>query len=118
MILHQYLQINLNASYTAIDDSQQKKFAVLESRLLELRQQTAELVSLNSSRHNQPFFHCWFLSVPQILVLLNCVNSNEDMKEALWNTRHVSAGSLDFYFEHTQAMKLRMGRPPEENSFC
>ena len=48
---------------------------------------------------DQPFFHCWFLSVPQLLVLLDGVNGPEEFRASLWKTRHVTTGTSDFCFD-------------------
>ena len=51
-------------------------------------------------------FHCWFLSMSQVLVLLDGVDSPEALKQALWKTRHVVTGGSDVYFDHSYMKNL------------
>jgi len=108
MLLQQFLLISLNARYATTDISKQDKFFDLDTKILELRRQVGELSVLDKGPTRNPFFHCWFLSVPQVLILLDSVRSNDDLKNALWETRHVYTGTLDFYFEHAQAKQRNL----------
>jgi hypothetical protein len=54
----------------------------------------------------QPFYDSWFLSLPQLLIILDNVNSSDDLKRELWKTRSSSAYFLDFYQEYYDAQKL------------
>ena len=61
-------------------------------------------------RRGPPFFNCWFLSLGHLLVLLDDVepaNANESFKKALFSTRHVTTGCLDFASQYFQAKELR-----------
>ncbi|WP_016951754.1 hypothetical protein [Anabaena sp. PCC 7108] len=70
-----------------------------------------KLNNLNSTTSNSsPFSNSWFLSVPQLLVLLDNVNSNESLKAELWKTRNPSTGTLDSYFEYFYFDKVRTYR--------
>jgi hypothetical protein len=46
-----------------------------------LQKQTAEL--LGGKQVHWPFHNCWFLSVPQLLVLLDDVNDCEAFRDAI-----------------------------------
>ena len=109
MILQQFLATNLSALYTSADLGLQEKLDNLKIKLAEFRELYEKIASLDDRRRKNPFFHCWFLSLPQILILLDSVNSNEDLKDALWTTRYMSTGSLDFYYDYSTAIKLRKG---------
>ena len=99
VMLKQFLEGTLSASFGVNDTTLQEDFAKLNKLLDALRRQTAALHP-GQAQMQQPFFHCWFLSVPQVLVLLDGVDGPEALKEALWKTRHVGTGSSDFYFDH------------------
>jgi len=46
-----------------------------------------------------PFFHCWFLSLPHVLVLLSEVTDAASFWGALLQTRSIVSGAQDYYFE-------------------
>jgi hypothetical protein len=100
ILLKQFLEGTMNASFAAGDPGLKKKFDEFNALLAELRDQL-RLLHPGEAEINQPFFHCWFLSVPQILILLDGVHGPEEFKDALWKTRHVVTGSSDFYFDYS-----------------
>lgn len=107
-LLQQFLQAQLSAEYSATDPSFNSKLSKINDRINELRSQTAELQGLLGEKEDAArFFNCWFLSIPQFLILLDDVDSPEALKSALWNTRHSSMGTLDFYFEHARMRQIR-----------
>lgn len=110
-VIKQFLDICLQANFTSRDAAHKKKFDKLLLKLEELRSQVESLSNFANSDREQPFFHCAFISVPQFLVMLDDVSSNEDFKEILWKTRHTSTGSLDFYFDYSYISKLRDTKP-------
>lgn len=56
-----------------------------------------------------PFFNCVFLSVPQLLVLLDDVDSAEAFESAISTVLHVSFSSGDVYFNYKKAKELKKG---------
>lgn len=60
-----------------------------------------ELASQISVLENsqRPNFPCWFLGMPQLLVLLDHVNDNESLWGELKRTRHMSSGRLSWFAE-------------------
>ncbi|HUN56986.1 MAG TPA: hypothetical protein VMU41_02640 [Candidatus Binataceae bacterium] len=109
ILLKLFLENTLNVKYGTHDPSRQKKFDALNGKIAELRDQHQKLAAMRSAPLQQPFFHCWFLSVPQFLVLLDSVKSSEDFRASLWQTRHVWTGSLDFYADLAYMRKAKMG---------
>lgn len=105
-VVKQFLDICLQTNFTARDAAHKKKFDELLLKLTNLRSQSESLSKFANGDRDQPFFHCAFISVPQFLVMLDDVSSNEDFKQALWETRHSSTGSLDFYFDYSYLSKL------------
>lgn len=109
ILLKLFFENTLNVKYGTYDPSRQKKFDALNEKIAELRNQYQRLTAMRPDDARQPFFHCWFLSVPQLLVLLDSVESNNDFRAALWQTRHVWTGSLDFYADHAMIKKWKTG---------
>jgi Holliday junction resolvase-like predicted endonuclease len=106
ILLKQFLEGNLNAKFTVNDASFKKDFDELNDLLHELGQQVETLYQ-GKEKQVPPFHHCWFLSVPQLLVLLDGVRGEDAFEEALRRTRNVTFSSLDFYFELSHMNKLR-----------
>lgn len=111
-LLEQFLSISSNLEFQPVDPTLRKKFDALNAKIVELRAQVQAWAQTNPRRAHQPFFHCWFLSVPQFLILMESVHSAEDFKKELWRTRHLSFGSLDFYHDYAHAKKLGLGNGP------
>jgi hypothetical protein len=55
----------------------------------------------------KPFFNCWFLSVPQLLLLLDGVSDGSAFKTVLWSTRHIVTGNSDFYADLANMRKVK-----------
>ncbi len=70
-------------------------------------EQAARLSSIDPEFNHFPFFNCWFLSIPQLLVILKHVNNNEEFQEALYSTRHITLGTSNFYAEFHHAFILK-----------
>jgi hypothetical protein len=87
------------------DPSLKKGFDELNESLEALREQTRALFP-DPATIRQPFFHCWFLSVPQLLILLDGVKGPEEFRKELWRTRHIVTGSSDFYFDHARMHQI------------
>jgi hypothetical protein len=104
ILLKQFLEATMSASFGVSDPDMQKAFAKFNALLDELGEQL-KILHPGAADLDQPFFHCWFLSVPQLLVLLDGVQGAEAFKQALWKTRHVVTGSADFYYDNAWMRK-------------
>ncbi len=93
------LLFQLFGSMLRVDFEPKSVLGKLPSLQQKLRDQQIELNSLGSAYAKRPFFNAWFISIPQLLILLDRVNSPEDFKTELWRIRHVETGSGDFYCE-------------------
>lgn len=109
--LKQMLESNLHVNFGAPNDlKMNKRLKVINDALDEIRQQLKELFPPGTTMR-QPFFHCWFLSLPQILVMLDDVNNADNFWTALRSTRHISTGSGDFYFDYSYMKTLSAAQP-------
>ncbi|WCM90505.1 hypothetical protein [Acidovorax sp. NCPPB 3576] len=106
--LLQMLQSSLWVSYSVQDPALNTRLNGLNKALAEIRQQVTHL-ALQEDRRKQPFFHCWFLSLPQLLILLDDVHDTTSFWKALQMTRHTSTGSADFYFDFERIQQIRGG---------
>ncbi|MBA6043414.1 hypothetical protein [Pseudomonas lactis] len=105
-LLKQFLEGTMNANFMVSDARLTKKFAGVNESLAEIRDQVA-LLHPGAVTIDQPFFHCWFISVPQLLVLLDGVTDSLGFKNALWSSRHIVTGSSDLYFDLSYMRRLR-----------
>jgi hypothetical protein len=99
VFVQQYLEATLHANFSVTEPSLQREFAKLTALLDELREQINQLHP-GAAELDRPFFHCWFLSVPQILILLDDTHDATSFRQALWKTRHIITGSSDFYHDY------------------
>ena len=69
--------------------------------------QYKELATLRAEPKGAAFMNCSFMSLGQLLVVLQGVTSNDAFQKSLFNTRFITMGSLDFYYEHAQVLAMR-----------
>lgn len=110
IVLKHFLEATLNASFHPHDTSLTKKFSEINASLAEISQQLA-IKYPGETRINQPFFECWFISVPQLLVLLDGVDNADAFRQSLWSCRHFTTGATDLYYELSRMRQLRTNNP-------
>jgi hypothetical protein len=106
ILLKQFMEATMNAKFGSPVAELSKKLDEINDALAEVREQVATL-HLGSRERRQPFFHCWFVSVPQLLVVLDDVMDGDSLKSLLWTPRHTMTGSSDFYFELSHMRKWK-----------
>lgn len=107
ILLKQFLEATMNAKFEPAAANLLKKFVVINEALVEIRDQVAALHP-GEQQVSQPFFNCWFISVPQLLILLDDVSDGAAFKAELWGCRHVVTGSSDLYFDLSRIRGMRM----------
>jgi hypothetical protein len=100
MLIQQFLTANLGATYTVNSPSLSSKFDRLNKYLEALLKQTEEI--LGGKQVNWPFFNCWFLSVPQLLVLLDDVHDVEAFRAVFFSKRAMTLDVADLYYFHSR----------------
>lgn len=108
--IHQFLKIMLFSKIGNIHSVNATKISYLNEKLNDLKSLVTKIVQLDPNKLQHPFHNCWFLSVPQLLILLDNVNSNDDLKQELWRTRGITINSLDFYREYDNARQIAQAR--------
>lgn len=104
-MLAKFLESTLNANFGARESIYDKKFQSINSSLQEIRDQYTSNHQGETEVH-QPFFNCWFMSIPQILAMLDGVADADGFKKTLWNCRHLTTGTSDLYFEISKMRRL------------
>ena len=100
MLIQQFLAANLGATYTVNSPLLSSKFDRLNKYLEALWKQTEEI--LGGKQVNWPFFNCWFLSVPQLLVLLDDVNDVDAFRAVFFSKRAMTLDVADLYYFHSR----------------
>ena len=94
-----------SAKFHTTDPALQASLDPLNKSIDELNKQVSLIAGLGVDvRH--PVFHCWFLSLQQLMIVMDGVNGSEEFKTSLWSTRHMTSGSHDFYHEHAYMKKI------------
>lgn len=109
ILLKQFFEATLQAKFSSVDTSRSKKFDEMNVAISEIREQLAALHPDEIEIH-EPFFNCWFISVPQMLVLLDDVTDGAGFRSALWSCRHITTGSSDLYFDLAYMQRLQNKR--------
>ncbi|MEG5061015.1 hypothetical protein QUB60_24750 [Microcoleus sp. A2-C5] len=109
-LLYQFLQLMLSTSSIDAPDSANAKEVIDKSEinktLPKFLKQHEDLKSLNPRQEQFPFYDCWFLSLPQFLILIDDLSEKKSIKKLLHTTKYISTTSLNFYFEYATAKKL------------
>jgi hypothetical protein len=74
-------------------------FKKIHKQRIAHEQQAIKLNELDPKFSHYPYFNCWFISVPQLLVVLDFSADSDEFYEALRSTRFVTMGTANFYFE-------------------
>lgn len=87
-----------------------KKFDKLKEKQAKWTEQYNKLCVLDSDYPKHPFFDCWFMSLPQLLEVINLSTDNNSLYETLRKTKHVTLNTLDWYREFDIATHLEHGK--------
>ncbi len=108
--LYQFLQLMLStSSIDALDSPNATEIidrSKINEKLPEFLEQHEHLKNLNPRHKQFPFYDCWFLSLPQFLILIDDLSEKKSIKKVLHQTKYMSTASLNFYFEYATAKNL------------
>lgn len=110
VFLRHLLETTLSSGFSPLDPELTRRFEKINETLDEIRKQNSEI---HQGKDNiaQPFFHCWFLSLPQLLILLDDVTDMTSFWSELVRTRHITTGSADFYYELSYMRGMKVNSP-------
>ena len=112
ILLKQFLEATMYATFTTSTQKLNKKFSEINGALADIRKQIAALYP-GQATIKQPFFNCWFISLPCLLILLDGVTDVDGFKTSLWSCRHMITGSSDLYFDLSYKRQLEKSGPPK-----
>lgn len=100
-IFKHFLTALLTHSYGTYSTDPQtiKKFEKLKEKQAKWTEQYNKLCVIDYDYPNHPFFDCWFMSLPQLLEVINLSTDNNSFYETFRKTKHVSLNTLDWYRE-------------------
>lgn len=101
-LIFRLLEIFKDAEIELIDESDADlamRFKSLKKKQRAWNDQIELLNHLDPTFKEFPHFHSWFLSIPQLINMVEHCNNDEEFCEALLKTRHISFGSRNFYLE-------------------
>lgn len=105
IMLEKFMVATLNANFGSPDPAYAKRFKSINDSLQEIRDQYAA-THQGKTEVRQPFFNCWFVSIPQFLVMLDEVTDADTFRRTLWKYRHMTTGTSDLYFEISNMRRL------------
>lgn len=110
-IINQFLKSLLTHSFGtySTDSGIIKKFNKLEEKQKVWVEQYNKLQDIDKGFAHFPYFNCWFMSLPQLMEVINLSNDNNSFYETFRKTKHVSLNTLDWYREFDIATHMQHG---------
>ena len=107
-IINQLLNVLLTHSFGTYSEDQNiiKKFEKLNVMQEMWLEQYHKINELDSSFSHFPFFNCWFLSLPQLIEIINLSTDNDSFYEVFKKPKHISFSTLDWYKEFDMSTKI------------
>jgi len=115
IMLKQFMEATLNANFSSSNAEYNKRFKVINEALQEIRDQYTAAHKGKAEIH-QPFFNCWFISIPQLLILLDEVTDADSFRGVLWSYRHMTTGTSDLYFEISNMRRMKATEAQNKSS--
>lgn len=116
-IVAQLLSGVIGARYEVIDENlhaaKKKDFKKLNETINQLSQHLIAWEDMGEERVDA-FSRCWFMSVPQLLLLLEDVEGPDDFFRNLGMVRRLTFQTFNFYFEYGNARKMYRERSKNE----
>jgi hypothetical protein len=106
IVLKQFLEATLGVTFGSPDPAYDKKFKTINLALGEIRERYSAAHGSKAGVIN-PFFNCWFMSIPQLLVMLDEVSDAQTFRTTMWSYRHTVMGTSDLYFEISKMRHMR-----------
>jgi CRISPR/Cas system-associated endoribonuclease Cas2 len=101
--IDQILRFFSSARFSCSEADKNAKLLELNKKCESFVRLYDEWIALIGDQPNLPFLGCWFLSLPQLLLLLDDVNSAADFAKNLQATKCVTFKTMDFYFEYKKS---------------
>lgn len=80
-----------------------ERFNKLNDKQQQWAEQYNKLCEIDTNYHKNPFFDCWFMSLPQLLEIINLSTGNNSFYDNFRKSKHISLSTLDWYYEFAAA---------------
>ena len=110
MLIKRLLTLLLTTKFNLLsneDAEQNKKFSEINEVSELLLAQSLRLEKLDPHFKDHAYFNCWFLSIPQLFLILKHSVDGKSFVTALKKTKHITFGSGNFYNEFYLANLLK-----------
>jgi len=101
VVLDELFRNLLISDFYVNDDKYKSDFKNIQDKMKKLRDQYEKLSQYDGFYKAAPFHNCWFLSLPQLLMLLDDSKDNNSFVQNLKSIRSITSGSLDYYYDYT-----------------
>jgi Holliday junction resolvase-like predicted endonuclease len=96
VLLDQLFRALIGHRVTTAHPREATKIEELNNAIGELEKEFQASIELGKAKH-APFINCWFLSVPQLTMLLDGIDTSDQFDKRIRSLRHISYRTLDFY---------------------
>lgn len=112
IMIARFLETCLSSTFSLTPDIENKKLEKSINSLNRAAENWREQSKLlyGAEMVNNPFMHCWFLSLPQLLLILQGVDGPEAFRNAMLLNRHLIMNTQDFYYEYSHAKNLKSAK--------
>ena len=106
VMLDELFKIMLISDFQVNNSEFESDFEEIKEKILMLRTQGEKLAQYDGFYKSVPFHNCWFLSLPQLLMLLDDSVDNDSFVNKLISIKFVTTSSIDYYYDYTQLNRL------------
>lgn len=116
-IINEFLKSLLTHNFgtSSIDSVTIKKFEELTKMQNIWGEQYDKLHDLDEGFAHFPYFNCWFLSLSQLLEVINISTDNDSFYKNFCATKYITTNSLDWYKEFDYANSMSYSLPDSDD---
>lgn len=105
-VINQLLKVISSVDFRIRISKYESDFEKVKKKNDEFREESKKLAVYDTTFNEFPFFNCWFLSLPQLLILIDDSMDNDSFVQQLKKVKSMGFLSLDFYYEYGKLRSL------------
>lgn len=102
VILDELFKIILTTDFHVDNKEYESDFDEIKTKFDKLRKQGQIISQYDNFYKGAPFHNCWFLSLPQFLMVIDDSVDNNSFFQNLRSIKFTTTGSLDYYYDYTK----------------